>query len=97
MLYVVLRILPNDVDTIRTKVFLLLQTDQYQEALTLVESSQGSLGDFSKAYILYRLHREEEAAVILSDYFQKDGDGDRGTLHLDAQVVCFFPSLLVAL
>lgn len=82
----ILRILPNDVDTIRTKIFLLLQMDQYKEALSLVESSQDLLGDFSKAYVLYRLHREGEAASLLSDYFQKDGAADRGALHLDAQV-----------
>ena len=93
--HTVLRILPNDVDTIRTKIFLLLQTDQYKEALSLVESSQDLLGDFGKAYVLYRLHREEEAASLLSHYFQKDGAADRGALHLDAQVVRSFPYLLV--
>ncbi|KAF8343121.1 uncharacterized protein EI90DRAFT_2903231 [Cantharellus anzutake] len=82
----ILRLLPNDEDTSRTKLFLLLQTDQYKEALSLLEESQGSLRDFSKAYVLYRLRREDEAAAILSNLLQNAGSGDSGALHLDAQV-----------
>lgn len=89
----VLRILPNDPDTVRTKLFLLLQTDLYNSALELLETSSNAIGpsgnssgyQFDKAYVLYRLHREDEAREILLAI--GDDASNRGVQHLDAQVV----------
>ncbi|KAF9517637.1 hypothetical protein BS47DRAFT_1290620 [Hydnum rufescens UP504] len=88
----ILRILPNDPDTVRTKLFLLLQTDQYNPALDLLETSNKAIEasgnspgyQFDKAYVLYRLHREDEAREIL--LAMGDDPLNRGVQHLDAQV-----------
>lgn len=82
---------------IRTKLFLLLQTDQYATALQLLESLESSDAkkaktgndyQFDKAYVLYRLHRENEAAEILASLGSSGGDIERGVQHLNAQIVC---------
>ncbi|KAI0800416.1 hypothetical protein C8Q74DRAFT_1364160 [Fomes fomentarius] len=89
----ILRLDPKDQDALQTKLFLLLQTDQYAAALALTESP--SSGDdshaFEKTYSLYRLHREDEAIKVLEVIKEKDGgdeegEVDRGVLHLEAQL-----------
>jgi signal recognition particle subunit SRP72 len=83
----VLRLEPNDGDALQTKLFLLLQTEQYNAALSLI-SARGDPSSyaFEQAYSLYRLQREE-AADILSTMKQKTGGEERGVLHLEAQLV----------
>ncbi|KAF5317390.1 hypothetical protein D9611_003604 [Ephemerocybe angulata] len=82
----ILRIEPNDEDARKTKLFLLLQTEQYDNALTLIETHQAQAPhDFEKSYSLYRKHHETEAKAILEDIKAKDSD-HRGVLHLEAQL-----------
>jgi signal recognition particle subunit SRP72 len=83
----ILRLEPNDGDALQTKLFLLLQTDQYNAALSLI----GACGDhssyaFERAYSFYRLQREAEAAEALSVVKQKEGEEERAVLHLEAQL-----------
>ncbi|KAG6833967.1 hypothetical protein H0H93_012910, partial [Arthromyces matolae] len=80
-----LRLEPNDADAKQTKLFLLLQTEQYDAALTLIDLGDGQ-HSFEKAYSLYRLHSEEEAKTVLQEVKQEKGDADRATVHLDAQM-----------
>lgn len=85
----VLRLHPADVDALQTKLFLLLQTEQYDEALSLIASSTGGNSPdytFEEAYAMYRLHREEEAATALGRIKGSVKD-HRGVLHLEAQLV----------
>ena len=91
----VLRIDPKDRDALQTKLFLLLQTEQYTQALTLIievnkpnEQEKGTFL-FEKAYTLHRLHQEEYATEVLKAL--KDGgdeEENRGVAHLEAQLVC---------
>ena len=98
----VLRLDPHDADAHQTKLFLLLQTDQYAAALAMTQAptslpnessteteGEGSDRAFERAYSLYRLHREEEATGVLDDLKAKSGEEevDRGVLHLEAQLV----------
>jgi signal recognition particle subunit SRP72 len=84
---IVLRLEPSDKDAIKTKLFLLLQTEQYEAALTLIGAHEDqALLNFERSYSLYRLHREPEARDILADIRAKDNE-DRGALHLEAQLV----------
>ena len=91
----VLRLEPNDADATQTKLFLLLHTEQYETALSII----GDGHDFEKTYSLYRLQREEEAQAGLDTLkaMHKDQDEDsqeaKGVMHLEAQLVCF-PLLL---
>lgn len=75
----------------QTKLFLLLQTEQYDTALTLIESlSDPAARKFEETYALYRLHREAEAAERLVDLKASLGSDDvydRGVMHLEAQLV----------
>jgi len=85
----ILRLEPNDHDALQTKLFLLLQKEQYDTALALINSLEGATKySFEKAYSLYRLHRESEAEAILADI--KAGneaeDDSRGITHLEAQL-----------
>ncbi|KAH8110496.1 hypothetical protein DFH11DRAFT_771088 [Phellopilus nigrolimitatus] len=88
----ILRVDPKDFDALQSKLFLLLQTEQYNTALTLLESLDDPASrDFERAYALYRLHRETEAADVLSHLKgaqQASGvqDQDRGVMHLEAQL-----------
>jgi len=89
----ILRLEPNDPDAIQTKLFLLLQTEQYAPALSLIDTldaSSASKFDFDKAYSLYRTHRETESTEVLDtikERRQRDGDDeDRGVIHLEAQL-----------
>jgi signal recognition particle subunit SRP72 len=90
-----LRLDPNDRDALQTKLFLLLQTDQYDGTLNLIESAPEEGRDrraFERAYSLYRLHREGEVRQILEARKSDKNGGieDRGTLHLEAQLVLSF-------
>lgn len=82
----ILRLDPKDADALRTKSFLLLQTEQYNAALELIDShSEGDTYAFEKAYTLYRLQRESEASQKLDEIKAQHG-GDRGIIHLEAQM-----------
>ncbi|KAI0705263.1 hypothetical protein C8T65DRAFT_652783 [Cerioporus squamosus] len=97
---VLLRLDPHDGDALQTKLFLLLQTDQYAAALAMTQAPAGlpSSDDeedreehlFEKAYSLYRLHREEEATEVLKSVKEMSEEAgeevDRGVLHLEAQL-----------
>ncbi|KAI1783499.1 hypothetical protein LXA43DRAFT_332966 [Ganoderma leucocontextum] len=86
----ILRLAPHDRDALQTKLFLLLQTDQYAAALAMTERPSEEDGDhtFEKAYSLYRLHREADASGALGEIKTKSGEGevDSGVLHLEAQL-----------
>ncbi|RPD58086.1 hypothetical protein L226DRAFT_537340 [Lentinus tigrinus ALCF2SS1-7] len=96
----ILRLDPNDSDALQTKLFLLLQTDQYAAALAMTEAPAGlpSSEDardgeshlFEKTYSLYRLHREEDATRVLESMKAESEEAgeevDRGVLHLEAQL-----------
>ena len=81
----VLRLEPADEDALQTKLFLLLQTEQYAAALTLTDSAEHAF-DFGRAYSLYRLHREHEASAVLEEIKSTVGS-NRGVNHLQAQLV----------
>lgn len=81
----VLRIDPNDQDALQTKLFLLLQTEQYDAALSLIDQSDAFV--FEKAYSLYRTNSEQEARDALNVLKKSRGEDDRGILHLEAQLV----------
>jgi signal recognition particle subunit SRP72 len=84
----VLRIEPNDKDALQTKLFLLLQTEQYDAALSIVGAGENSTGhDFERSYSLYRLHREQEAVDGLKSIKEGNSGDERGALHLEAQLV----------
>lgn len=69
----------------QTKLFLLLQTEQYSAALTLTDSTDHAF-EFGRSYALYRLHREHEAAAVL-DEIKSTAGMSRGVNHLEAQLV----------
>ncbi|KAB5593771.1 hypothetical protein CTheo_2740 [Ceratobasidium theobromae] len=88
----ILRISPNDADVVQAKLFLLLQTDQYVRALEIVDSmttgsgnSKGSK-DLERAYLLYRLHKEEEAKTIVDQLKGEGGTSNGSYAHLEAQI-----------
>lgn len=76
----------------QTKLFLLLQTDQYAAALSLTESSKDQAYEYERVYSLYRLQREVEATDILKE-IRKRNEDDRGVSHLEAQLVSELLSL----
>ncbi|KAF8622932.1 hypothetical protein AX15_006610 [Amanita polypyramis BW_CC] len=82
----ILRLDPQDVDALQTKLFLLLQTERYSAALELVDS-QGETDTyaFEKVYTLYRLQEELEASQKLEEIKAQHG-ADRGIVHLEAQM-----------
>jgi len=83
----ILRLEPADVDAQQTKLFLLLQTEQYSAALSLIEShSDPNQHAYERAYSLYRMQRESEARDILEDIKEAKGEDDRGVVHLEAQL-----------
>ncbi|KAI5119301.1 hypothetical protein M0805_008216 [Coniferiporia weirii] len=83
----ILRIDPKDSNALQARLFLLLQTEQYDTALVLLQSLDNSAAhEFEKAYALYRLHREDEAEKLLSQLKSSQGDHDRGVMHLEAQL-----------
>lgn len=81
----ILRLDPTDADALQTKLFLLLQTEQYEAALSLIGDDTLDHRAFEKAYALYRFHKEEEASNVLQELKQTQ-KGQRGVLHLDAQL-----------
>ena len=86
----VLRLHPADTDALQTKLFLLLQTEQYDTALSLIADSASGDGPdytFEEAYAMYRLQMEEEATTALGK-LKGSGKDHRGVLHLEAQLVC---------
>ena len=81
----VLRLVPDDNDAKQTKLFLLLQTERYSDALALlVAANQSSV--FERAYSSYRIQHLDEAAGLL-DGIKERREQDRGALHLEAQLV----------
>ncbi|KAI9063949.1 hypothetical protein FKP32DRAFT_1591982 [Trametes sanguinea] len=84
----ILRLEPHDPDALQTKLFLLLQTDQYAAALSMIsgEDAQGDGHAFEQAYSLYRLHREDEAESVLEKLKAQEQAEDRGVVHLEAQL-----------
>ena len=85
MLSQVLRLVPEDNDARQTKLFLLLQTERYSDALALLGASNQS-SVFERAYSSYRLQHLDEAARLLGGIKERR-DQDRGALHLEAQLV----------
>lgn len=85
----VLRLEPHDADALQTKLFLLLQTEQYNDALNLVGNDKDkSQHAFEQAYSLYRLNNEAEARAVLKAIQDEKGEtSDRGVVHLEAQLV----------
>jgi signal recognition particle subunit SRP72 len=81
----ILRLEPEDKDAAQTKLFLLLQTEQYASALALIDS--GDQYAFERAYSLYRLQRELDSVAVLASIKDK-GEASRGVIHLEAQLVC---------
>ncbi|KAF8623393.1 hypothetical protein AX17_007431 [Amanita inopinata Kibby_2008] len=82
----VLRLDSKDPDALQTKLFLLLQTEQYDPALELINSNEKTIRfAFEKAYALYRLQRESEASQTLREIKAQRG-ADRGIIHLEAQM-----------
>lgn len=88
----VLRLAPADKDALDSKLFLLLQTEQYEAALDLIKeiSPESSSHSFEKAYILYRLHKEDEASEIVNAARESEDVDSRALLHLEAQIVSCF-------
>ncbi|KAG6902282.1 hypothetical protein C0995_002214 [Termitomyces sp. Mi166 len=82
----ILRLEPTDTDAHQTKLFLLLQTEQYDAALSLIDNIATGGHAFERAYTLYRLQREEEAKVVLQQVKEEKGDDDRAAVHLEAQM-----------
>lgn len=80
-----MKIEPEDKDALQTKLFLLLQTEQYGAALSLTDSNETY--SFEKAYSLYRTNQEDDALKSLEVTKKNKGDDDRGVLHLEAQLV----------
>jgi signal recognition particle subunit SRP72 len=91
--YIVLRIEPQDKDATQTKLYLLLQTEKYEDALALVDVDAERV--YEKAYTLYRLQREDEVKSVLESTKAKDED-HRGASHLEAQIVSSVAMLLRA-
>jgi len=81
----VLRLVPDDKDAKQTKLFLLLQTERYNDALALLGTSNES-SVFERAYSSYRLQHLDEAARLLDEIKQRQ-EQNRGSLHLEAQLV----------
>ncbi|KAG1767465.1 hypothetical protein EV702DRAFT_980064 [Suillus placidus] len=82
----ILRLDPSDRDALRTKLFLLLQTEQYDTALALIAEINEQCS-FERAYALYRLQREEDAAQVLNEIKNNGKEAEqRGVMHLEAQL-----------
>lgn len=77
--------MPDDNDARQTKLFLLLQTERYSDALTLLGTANQS-SVFERAYSSYRLQHLDEAVRLLDGVKERREQG-RGALHLEAQLV----------
>ncbi|THH28539.1 hypothetical protein EUX98_g5647 [Antrodiella citrinella] len=75
---------PDDQDALQTKLYLLLQTEQYAAALALVDDAGEHA--FEGMYALYRLHRETEVESTLAELKEANNEDDRGVIHLEAQL-----------
>lgn len=84
----VLRLTPSDPLAIRTKLQLLLATDQYYEALTLVQETGGNDHISERIYCLYKSGRVVEAGAALDDLVEGVVSEDRALQVLEAQIVC---------
>ncbi|TFY61371.1 hypothetical protein EVJ58_g4553 [Rhodofomes roseus] len=89
----ILRVDPRDQDALQTKLFLLLQTERYVAALSLISGvnenggqSQDDAFAFEKAYTLHRLHREDEVTDVLKSLKEKGVEENRGVSHMEAQL-----------
>ncbi|KAF4620259.1 hypothetical protein D9613_001069 [Agrocybe pediades] len=77
----ILRLDPKDPDARQTKLFLLLQTEQYNAALTLIDSDEEpNHHAYERAYSLYRLQRESDARDVLEEIKKEKGEDDRGII-----------------
>src|ERR1700761_5417769 len=88
----VLRLDTDDKDALKAKLFLLLQTERYNEALSLIEQLGGA-NKFEKAYSFYRLNREDDALQLTKELKDEGTKQDRGVAHLEAQLVRLFTSI----
>jgi len=88
----VLRLVPDDNDAKQTKLFLLLQTERYNDALALLDPDDESSA-FERTYSLYRLQQLDEAAKLLGKATQ-GRQQNRGALHLEAQLVRTLSSII---
>lgn len=79
----VLALDPSDEDTLKARLWLLFKTSKYQDALELTENNAVSSFNFERAYALYRLQREDDAASLLANA----DESDRAVLFLKAQIV----------
>lgn len=86
----VLRLDPKDADARQTKLFLLLQTEQYSAALSLIDSDDDHAHHaYERAYSLYRLSHESEARDVLKSIkADQNTENSRGLVHLEAQLAC---------
>ncbi|KAH7097366.1 hypothetical protein BKA62DRAFT_447926 [Auriculariales sp. MPI-PUGE-AT-0066] len=81
----ILVLTPEDADVLQTKLFLLLQTEQYAGALDLSTGGR----EYERAYALYRLNRETEAREVISGLEKDtklDDEAARGVDILAAQL-----------
>ena len=81
---------PKDADARQTKLFLLLQTEQYSAALSLIDTDDDDAHHaYEKAYALYRLSHESEARDVLESIKgDQNAEDSRGLVHLEAQLAC---------
>lgn len=95
---VVLKLSPEDGDAYEAKLFLLLQSEQYSSALSLIldRSSAASpksgkeVGEYEyeRAYSLYRLHSEDKAVHVLDEIRKADANlGGGGSGEVDRGVL----------
>ena len=79
---------PGDEDALQCKLVALIHTKRFREALALFESAPAlaGAGAFEKAYVLYRLNRQEEAIEAIETAAPKTGVDVRMDL-LRAQVL----------
>lgn len=82
----VLALDPDDQDALQTKVWLLFKTNAYTQALDVTQSRPNEF-HFERAYALYRLQRETEAAEVLTRLGDGLGESHRAAALLQAQIV----------
>lgn len=84
----VLRLEPSDKDAFQAKLFLLLQTEEYKQAIAMIQSSpEANKYEYEMAYSLYRMHEEKQARDVLEKLKRAGRDQERGVMHLEAQLV----------
>lgn len=84
---------PDDPDVLQTKLWLLFKTNAYTQALDATQSHPDGF-HFERAYALYRLQREQEAADVLVGL----AGSHRAAALLQAQIVgCALNSLRITL